>query len=80
MRSCFYLSIKSNANIAIIFDLKQFLPKKVSILTFLSQRTLPYTKNLPMAKNAVKNSKLMIMTMQQVHDDAASSLGMHEHT
>lgn len=65
IRQCdhgFYLSIKSTANIAIIFDLKQFSTKNFSFLTFLSQRRLPYTKNLPMAKNA------------------ASLLGMHEHT
>ena len=71
IRQCdhgFYLSIKSTANIAIIFDLKQFSTKNFSFLTFLSQRALlPYTKNLPMAKNAARNSKLMMMmTMQQV--------------
>ena len=69
IRQCdhgFYLSIKSTANIAIIFDLKQFFTKNFSFLTFLSQRTLPYTKNLPMAKNAASNSKLMMMTMLQV--------------
>lgn len=69
IRQCdhgFYLSIKSTANIAIIFDLKQFSTKNFSFLTFLSQRTLPYTKNLPMAKNAARNSKLMMMTMLQV--------------
>ena len=54
IRQCdhgFYLSIKSTANIAIIFDLKQFFTKNFSFLTFLLQRRLPYTKNLPMAKN-----------------------------
>ena len=69
IRQCdhgFYLSIKSTANIAIIFDLKQFSTKNFSFLTFLSQRTLPYTKNLPMVKNAARNSKLMMMTMLQV--------------
>ena len=69
IRQCdhgFYLSIKSTANIAIIFDLKQFSTKNFSFLTFLSQRRLPYTKNLPMAKNAARNSKLMMMTMLQV--------------
>lgn len=48
IRQCdhgFYLSIKSTANIAIIFDLKQFSTKNFSFLTFLSQRALlPYTK------------------------------------
>ena len=69
IRQCdhgFYLSIKSTANIAIIFDLKQFPTKNFLFLTFLSQRTLPYTKNLPRAKNAARNSKLKIMTMLQV--------------
>ena len=69
IRQCdhgFYLSIKSTANIAIIFDLKQFSTKNFSFLTFLSQRTLPYTKNSSRAKNAARNSKLMIMAMQQV--------------
>ena len=69
IRQCdhgFYLSIKSTANIAIIFDLKQFSTKNFSFLTFLSQRRLPYTKNFPMAKNAARNSELMTMTMQQV--------------
>lgn len=83
IRQCdhgFYLSIKSTANIAIIFDLKQFSTKNFSFLTFLSQRRLPYTKNLPMAKNAARNSELMIMTMQQGHNNAARLLGMHEHT
>ena len=70
IRQCdhgFYLSIKSTANIAIIFDLKQFLTKNFSFLTFLSQRRLPYTKNLPMAKNAARNSEVMTMTMLQVY-------------
>lgn len=70
IRQCdhgFYLSIKVTANIAIIFDLKQFSTKNFSFLTFLSQRTLPYTKNLPMAKNAARSSKLKIMTMLQVY-------------
>lgn len=69
IRQCdhgFYLSIKSTANIAIIFDLKQFSTKNFSFLTFLSQRRLPYTKNLPIAKNAARNSELMTMTMLQV--------------
>ena len=75
IRQCdhgFYLSIKSAANIAIIFDLKQFSTKNFSFLTFLSQRTLPYTKNLPMVKNAARNSKLMIMTMLQVYWECTS--------
>ena len=59
IRQCdhgFYLSIKSTANIAIIFDLKQFSTKNFSFLTFLSLRALlPYTKNLPMAKNAASS-------------------------
>ena len=58
IRQCdhgFYLSIKVIANLAIIFDLKQFLAKNFSFLTFLSQRRLPYTKNLPMAKNATSS-------------------------
>lgn len=70
IRQCdhgFYLSIKSTANIAIIFDLKQFSTKNFSFLTFLSQRRLPYTKNLPIAENAARNSELMTMTMLQVY-------------
>ena len=70
IRQCdhgFYLSIKSTANIAIIFDLKHFSTKNFSFLTFLSQRRLPYTKNLPIAKNAARNSELMTMTMLQVY-------------
>lgn len=70
IRQCdhgFYLSIKVTANIAIIFDLKQFSTKNFSFLTFLSQKTLPYTKNLPIAKNAARSSKLKIMTMLQVY-------------
>ena len=73
IRQCdhgFYLSIKVTAKIAIIFDLKQFLAKNFSFLTFLSQRTLPYTKNLPMAKNAARNSELMTMKMLQVYWNA----------
>ena len=69
IRQCdhgFYLSIKVTANIAIIFDLKQFSTKNFSFLTFLSQRRLPYTKNFPIAKNAARNSKLMMRTMLQV--------------
>lgn len=75
IRQCdhgFYLSIKSTANLAIIFDLKQFSTKNFSFLTFLSQRTLPYTKNLPIAKNAARNSKLKIMTMLQVYWECTS--------
>lgn len=70
IRQCdhgFYLSIKVTANIAIIFDLKQFSTKNFSFLTFLSQRRLPYTKNLPIAENAARNSELMTMKMQQVY-------------
>ena len=75
IRQCdhgFYLSIKVTANIAIIFDLKQFSTKNFSFLTFLSQRRLPYTKNLPIAKNAARNSKLKIMTMLQVYWECTS--------
>ena len=75
IRQCdhgFYLSIKVIANLAIIFDLKQFLPKNFLFLTFLSQRTLPYTKNLPSAKNVARNSKLKIMTMLQVYWECTS--------
>ena len=75
IRQCdhgFYLSIKSTANIAIIFDLKQLSTKNFSFLTFLSQRRLPYTKNLPMAKNAARNSELMTMTMLQVYWECTS--------
>ena len=70
IRQCdhgFYLSIKVTTKIAIIFDLKQFSTKNFSFLTFLSQRRLPYTKNLPIAKNAARNSELMTMTMLQVY-------------
>lgn len=60
IRQCdhgFYLLINVTTKIAIIFDLKQFSTKNFSFLTFLSQRRLPYTKNLPIAKNAARNSE-----------------------